>query len=259
MAPKLSVVIATTNEEDCIRDCLESVKWADEIFVALDDRCNDGTEAICREYTDRVVRHEYETYALQLNWAFPHLSHPWIFVIDADEQVTPELAEHIKEVIEKDPPEYNGFEMLRLSYFLGRRIRYCGWQNEYVPRLFRQGRVQYQEKRIHAGPIVDGVVGRIEGPLLHYTYSSLAEFVDVLNDYTTRGAEDALERGKKAAWYNVTLRPILRFVRMYLFQLGFLDGKEGLLLCSLGAFSVFSKYAKLWELQRKERNRAVGD
>jgi len=202
MAPKLSVVIATKNEEDCIRDCLESVKWADEIFVVLDDeRCNDGTEAICLEYTDRVVRHEYEAMGSQLNWAFPQLSNPWSFLIDADERVTPELAEQIKAVIAKDAPEYNGFEMLRVSHFLGRRIRYCGWQNEYIPRLFRQGAVRYQERRIHAAPIVEGRVGRIEGTLLHYTYSSLAQFVDVLNDYTTRGAEDALERGKKAAWY----------------------------------------------------------
>jgi len=257
MAPKLSVVIAATNEEDCIRDCLESVKWADEILVVLDDRCNDGTEAICREYTDRVVRHQFEAYALQLNWAFPHLSHPWIFVIDADERVTPELAARIREVVAEDPPEYNGFEMLRRSYFLGRLIKHCGWQREYVVRLFRRGTGEYPERQTHGRPEVSGRVGRINEPMLHYTYSTLAEFIDVVNDYSTRGAADALRRGKRGAWYNVTLRPILRFVRMYLFQLGFLDGKEGLLLCSLGAFSVFSKYAKLWELQRKDANRAV--
>ena len=136
--PKLTALIPCRNESVNIRDCLESVKWADEIFV-VDSFSTDDTLDICREYTDRIIQHEYVNSAAQKNWAIPQATHSWVLIVDADERVPPDLADEIRRIVADDGPR-DGYYLKRRSYFLGRLIHYSGWQHDRVLRLFRRDR-----------------------------------------------------------------------------------------------------------------------
>lgn len=253
MGEKLTALIVAGNESDKIRGCLESVRWADEILVVVDSRSDDGTEQICRQYTDRVLRHEYRDCGTQKNWALPQATHPWVFVIDADEVATPELQKKIRDILSGQPPPYDGYYVRRRSFFLGKRIDHCGWERDYVLRLFKSDKGRYQEgRRVHAKVVLEAPTARLNESLLHYTYNSMTEYFEVFARYTSWAAEDLKHRGRSAGWHNLALRPLARFMKMYLLRRGFLDGKEGFVLCCLAAMSVFTKYVKLWEMQRED-------
>jgi len=248
-SPKtLTVLTLVPNAADRIRRCLESVRWADDIFCVVDPNTVDGSDAVAREYTDHVVVHEYVNAAAQRNWALPQITTEWTLVLDADEWVSDELRARIQAVI-ADSNSLDGYEIRRLSYFFGKRIRYCGWHRDYNVRLFRTRKGRYLPRRVHSHVVVDGPVGRIDEPMYHDTYRNFDEYFRTFQRFTTWGAEDLWERGKRTNVLDLTLRPMLRFVKMYFIRRGFLDGYHGLVLCGLAAFSVFTKYAKLWYLQ----------
>ena len=250
MRKPLSILIPTFNEEQNIRDCLESVKWADEIFV-VDSFSQDGTLDICREYTDRIVQHEYVNSATQKNWAIPQTAHEWVMIVDADERVSPELVESIEEVLE-NPAMYDAFYVKRESFFLDKLIKHAGWERDYVLRLFNKTRGRYQDREVHACIEVEGAQGYLKGPLWHYTYRSLDQYFEKFNRYTRWAAGDLETAGRHATWTNLALRPFMRFLKMSILRRGFLDGTHGLVLSMLAAFSVFMKYARLWERELQE-------
>ncbi len=255
MADTITVLVPTFNEEDNIRDCLESVKWADDIFV-VDSFSTDRTLEIAREYTDHVVQHEYVNSATQKNWAIPQVASEWVMVVDADERVTPELRARIRDILENGT-EYDGFYIRRMTTFFGKLIRHCGWHKDYLVRLWRRGKGRYEDLEVHADVIVDGKVGKINEYLTHNTYRSFDDYLEKFGRYTTWSANDLHKRGKRATVLNLTLRPLWRFIHMYIIRHGFMDGKHGLILCILAGFNVFMKYAKLWRLQQergKERS-----
>jgi glycosyltransferase involved in cell wall biosynthesis len=253
LARKLTVLVPTGNEEANLRACLESVKWADELFV-VDSFSTDRTLEIAEEFGARVVQHEYVNSAAQKNWAIPQASHDWVFVLDADERVPPELAEEIRGALAlPDSERAAAYSVRRRTFFFGREIRHCGWETDSVIRLFDKRRAGYPEMWVHANMDVNGPVGRFRGRLLHYTYTSMEQYFEKFGRYTTWSAKDLAERGRRATLLNLLARPLCRFLKMYLLRLGFLDGLPGAVLCGLAACSVFTKYAKLWEMQRKER------
>ncbi len=153
---KISVTIITGNEEDNIRECLESVKWADEIIV-VDSESSDKTVEIAKEYTDKVFIHKWEGYASQKNYALNLATNDWILSIDADERVTPDLAE---EMINSSLDQHNGYKIRRENYFIGKKITGCGWGNDYQVRLFKKNRTKLSNRLVHEGFIVDGSVSR---------------------------------------------------------------------------------------------------
>jgi glycosyltransferase involved in cell wall biosynthesis len=246
--PKLTVIVPCKNEERNIRDCLASVKWADEILV-VDSGSTDRTMEIAREYTDRILEHEYVNSATQKNWAIPQAANPWVMVIDCDERATPELQEEIQELM-KGTPESDGFLILRKNWFFGAEINHCGWDRDAVLRLFRRDVSRYQNRRVHANVIVDGKVGRLRGKLEHHTYHSFDQFLEKFRRYTTWSALDLEARGKRPTIVNLTLRPLWRFFKMYVLRQGFRDGRAGLILCAISAYGVFVRYARLWILLR---------
>jgi glycosyltransferase involved in cell wall biosynthesis len=250
MAHTLTVIVPTFNEEDNIRECLESVQWADDIFV-VDSFSTDRTLEIAREFTDHVVQHEYVNSATQKNWAIPQVESDWVMVVDADERVTPALRARIQGVLENGA-DVEGFQIRRTTTYFGRVIRHCGWHKDYLVRLWRNGKGRYEDLEVHADVLVDGKVGRIEEPLMHHTYRSMADYMERFDRYTTWSANDLYNRGKSASWSDLTLRPLWRFFRMYILRRGFLDGKHGFVLCAFAASSVFAKYAKLWERRLRE-------
>ncbi len=252
MAETITVLIPTYNEENNIRDCLESVKWADDIFV-VDSFSTDSTLEIAREYTNHIVQHEYVNSATQKNWAIPQAQNDWIMVIDSDEQVTPELRSRIQDILENGT-KYDGFRIKRMTTFFGKLIHHCGWHTDYLVRLWRRGKGHYKDLEVHADVIVDGEVGTIDEYFLHHTYTSFPQYLEKFGRYTTWAANDLYKQGKRASISNLTIRPLWCFIHMYIIRRGFLDGKYGLVLCVLAAFYVFMKYAKLWDRRRQDKH-----
>jgi len=241
----LSVLITTYNEAENLPACLESVGWADEVLV-VDSGSTDATAAVARQFGAGWIVHPYESAARQKNWALPQLRHAWVLVLDADERVSAELAAEIRAVVAADGPQ-DGYYLQRTSFFLGHRIRHCGWDRDAILRLFRAGRGRYDDRMVHELLALDGRSGTLRGALFHYTYRTLADYLERLGRYTARGAADLRRAGKRASLGALLLRPPARFCRMYFLQHGWLDGIPGLMLCTLAAFSVWLKYARLFE------------
>jgi glycosyltransferase involved in cell wall biosynthesis len=253
---KLTVIIPTFNEETNIRECLASVSWADEVVV-VDSFSTDSTVEICRELGATIFEHEYVNSASQKNWILPRVSNNWVLIVDADERVTEPLREEIACLLEGGP-KCDGYWIRRKNRFFGRVIRFCGWQRDKVLRLFNRDKGRYEEKHVHAEVGISGTTGLLSGHLLHDSYGSFSSYLTKLDRYTDWGAQDVAERGESRVVARLVLRPPARFLRMYVLQLGFLDGLEGFVLCVLAATSVFIKYAKLWRILRVGSDRSEG-
>jgi len=243
-----ALVICCSNEAT-IRDCLDSVRWCDEILVVIDPRSTDATGGIVREYTGRVYENIFTSDGLQRNFAIPKASCEWVFVVDSDEIITPELRDDILARL-RDSGGFDAFNVRRIAFFLGKPMRRCGWGREDQLRLFRRDKGRYDSRRIHAAVDVIGRVGHIRSVMLHNTVRDLTGYLARFNDFTTWTAADLRDKGRRATLCSLVLRPALRFMKLYLLKLGFLEGTRGLLLCGFAAFNVFAKYAKLWELRQ---------
>ncbi|MEP0822005.1 MAG: glycosyltransferase family 2 protein [Ignavibacterium sp.] len=245
---RVSVIVITRNEERNIRDCLSSARWADEIIV-VDSGSSDGTVAAAREFSDKVFERPWEGFGASKNFALSQARNDWVFWLDADERVTPELAEEI-ELSLSGQTDMVGFSVPRKAFFLGTWIRHCGWYPGRVVRLFRRDKAVFSNDRVHERLIVDGPVAELKSDLLHYTDPSLEHYFTKFNRYTSLAAEDLAGKGRRTGIGRMLLNPVWTFFRMYFLRLGFLDGMPGLILCMLSAGYVFTKYAKLWERTR---------
>ncbi|MCX5801171.1 MAG: glycosyltransferase family 2 protein [Candidatus Eisenbacteria bacterium] len=248
MREKLSVIIPTFNEAHNIAACLDSVLWADEVIV-VDSFSTDSTAQICKNYGVRIFDHEYVNSASQKNWVLPQVSHTWVLIVDADERVTERLRDEILGLLEGGPG-CDGYWIRRRNCFMGREIRHCGWERDKVLRFFDRTKGRYEEKHVHAEIALRGRAGFLGAHLLHDSYRDFSAYLTKLDRYSDWGAQDAAKGGRGRVVEKLLLRPPARFVRMYVFRLGFLDGIQGFMLCSLAAVSVFMKYAKLWKLTR---------
>jgi len=248
--PGLTAIVTTLSEQNCIGDCLASLAFADEILV-VDSFSEDCTVEIARQLGAKVLQHEYRSPAAQKNWAIPQAKHDWVLIVDADERVTPELSEEVKAVI-SDQAAADGYEIRRRNFFLGREIRYSGWQNDWVLRLFRQRCGRYAERQVHEQLMVEGKVGKLRGRLLHHSYRSLDDYWRKLRRYADWNAAEASKRGAPApgALY-LLVHPLLRFCKAYLLQGGFLDGGPGLVVSLLTAISAAAKDLRIWEQQSR--------
>jgi glycosyltransferase involved in cell wall biosynthesis len=248
--PKLTVLIPCKDEIHHIRACIDSVRSvADEILVA-DSGSTDGTLDIVRGLSGcRVVQREYINSADFKNWAILQASHEWILVVDADERVTPQLAEEIRNLL-AFPTQYNGYSIRRDNFFLGHSICHCGWNTARLVRLFRRDGSRYQMRRVHANVVVSGgSVGDLHHPLVHHTALDLDRFVDKQQRYATWAALDAYDAGKRASWIRLLTHAPLKFLQLYLLRGGWLDGRAGVVVCGLAAWYTFLKDAKLWAMR----------
>jgi glycosyltransferase involved in cell wall biosynthesis len=247
-----SVLVITRNEERNIRECLESVAWADEIIV-VDAQSVDKTAEIARQHTDHVFVTEWLGYAGAKNFALSKASRRWVLWLDADERMPEDLAAEIQSIIAADSGQYAGYEVARRAYFLGKWIKHCGWYPGYVVRLFTKEGAKFNESRVHEKIELRGQIGRLQHDLLHYTDNDLFHYFSKFNNYTSLAADDLVSKGKSFSLYDVLIRPPIFFLRMYLLRLGFLDGMQGFILCVLSAAYVFTKYAKLWEKKARKK------
>jgi glycosyltransferase involved in cell wall biosynthesis len=245
----LTVITITLDEERNIVECLDSVRWADQIVV-IDSGSKDRTTELAKRFTPDVYSITWEGYGHARNLALDHAAGEWILWLDADERVPAELAKEIRELVEKDEPGYNGYSVARRAYFLGKWIKHCGWYPSRVVRLFRKERGRFNETRVHERLELEGNVGLLRNDLLHYTDLSLQQYLAKFNKYTSLAAEEMAANGKPYRVWDLLVRPPFIFVKMYVLRLGFLDGVHGFILSVLSSAYVFSKYAKLWELER---------
>jgi len=245
----LSAVIITRNEEANIARCLKSVKWADDIVV-MDSSSIDRTVEIAKEHDARVFTVDWQGFGAAKQEGVDKAVSEWVLSIDADEEVSEQLADEIRKAIEHST--YDGYYIGRRTNFLGRWIYHCGWSDS-VLRLFRKDRGRFDGATVHERIIIDGEAGHLNGELYHYSYPTLESYFEKFNRYTTLGAEQAFAQGKTANWLDIVIRPPVSFVKHYISKQGFRDGLEGFTISALSSVAVLVKYAKLRDLRRKER------
>jgi glycosyltransferase involved in cell wall biosynthesis len=243
-APRLTVTVITWNEEERLRRCLDSVTWADELVV-VDAGSEDKTVQIARSFTDHVIVRPWDGFAPQKNFALARATGDWILSLDADEEVSPELAEEIRRVIAA--PTADGYAVPRRNIFWGRWMRHGLLYPDWQVRLFRRDRGRFVERQVHESVTVDGAVARLAGALVHRSYRDVADFLTRTNRYTTLAAEEWVRSGRPARATDLVLRPLARFLSMYVVHGGWLDGWRGFLLAVLYAYYVFVRSAKVWE------------
>ncbi|MBI2569905.1 MAG: glycosyltransferase family 2 protein [Candidatus Schekmanbacteria bacterium] len=247
----ISAVIITKNEADRIGRCLASLRFAAEVIV-VDSGSTDGTVELATSLGARVVHHDWLGYGPQKNYAISLATQPWTLSIDADEEVTPALAQALRQRLgEEVPPRVAGFRMRRQLVFAGRRLRF-GRSVNYPVRLFRTHCGTFDAVTIHESLRVDGDVASLRGTLLHHSYRSLSDYLTTLNSFTSLTAQDKAARGCRVP-RGYALRLPWEIFHRYFLRLGVLDGRPGLQWCLLSAFYVYVKYAKLDELLSRPR------
>lgn len=251
----ISAVIATRNEENTIAECLESVKWADEIVV-IDDLSTDKTVEICTEFTSKIyVNDSKGSFHINKNLGIEKSKGEWILSIDADERVTTELSCEIRDIITKT--DNLGFYISRKNYFLGKWIRGNGWYPDYIIRLFRRG-VTTWPLEIHDVPKISrkDKVSYLDNHLIHLSYTSIEQYLEKFARYTTRLACEEFDKGvrvRRANFLSLFLfKPSFWLFRKYVFMRGYIDGFRGFFISVASAITIFMTYAKLWEIQSKK-------
>ena len=246
----LSIVLITRNAEHLLRRTLEAVSWADAILI-VDSGSTDGTRELAETMGAKVLlQTDWKGYGYQKSYALSKAEGDWILFLDADEVVDPKLAEQIQRVTKTDEGAA-GYAMLRVNYFCGDRLRFGNGRPDYVDRLFKRGKGSISDHRVHERVIVDGPVKRLQGELQHYTTESISHRVRKNDEYATTAAEELYRQGKRASMLQLLFLMPLSIFRDLVLKGGILDGKNGVIMAVTGAFYSFSKYAKLWELQKK--------
>jgi glycosyltransferase involved in cell wall biosynthesis len=243
---KLSVLLPVYNEEKKIVECLESIKWTDEILV-VDSYSNDRTVEITRKYGARVIQHEYINSAKQKNWAIPQCAYEWVLQIDADERLDDILQEEIKKIIQESPPDFDGYRINFKHHVLGKWMQSCGLYPEYHLRLFRRDAGRFADREVDAHVIVKGKVGTLSGHILHYGVDNLSQRLQPLDRYTKYEADEREKVGRKFSWFNLIIKPPLTFLYYFFYKGGFTEGYRGLIISYLKMDFIFWTYAKLWE------------
>jgi glycosyltransferase involved in cell wall biosynthesis len=249
-AMEISAVIITYNEERRLEDALKSLAGAVSEIVLVDCHSTDETIKIARRFTDRVFERAWTNFADQKNFADGQAAHSWILSLDADERVSPELRKELLNLRAADP-EVDAFSIPRQVYYLGRWVRHSGWYPERKLRLFRKAKAHWEGEYVHERLVVEGPIGKLRGPIHHFTYRNIHEHLARINTFSDLGAQKLYAEKKKARWYHLILLPFFRFVRAYFWKRGFLDGFPGLVISVLTGYAVFVRYAKLKEIWKR--------
>jgi glycosyltransferase involved in cell wall biosynthesis len=250
---KLSSVIIAKNEEKNIGRCIESQSGLmDEIIVIVDKKSTDSTADIVNQYPcTKLYIEEWKGYADTKKYAVSLAENDWIFWIDADEEITPELKLEIKQMLTTGFKS-DAYNVARKAFFLGKWMKHSGWYPSRVTRLFNRNSAEFTTSNVHEQLIVKGTTGELKNDLHHYTDSDIKHYFDKFNNYTTLAAEDLLLKNKKFRLTDITIRPLFLFIKMYIVRRGFMDGLQGFLLAVFSSLYVFTKYSKLWELRNRK-------
>jgi len=242
----VSVVIATRNEAANIAACIDSVRWADEILVVDHGSTDDTREQAERSGATVLLVPDAPTIGQLRNAAIARAQNRWVLVVDADERGTLDLEQAIRNAIAI--PACTAYRVPRKDFFLGEEIKHGGWEADRPVRFF-DSVLRYDERRVHEHVVTSGEASRLDGFLLHYPYASMDVYFEKFVRYSRWWAEDQMRKGRHASIAAVIFKPPARFISMFVFRLGFLDGARGVVLAALAAASVCAKYVRLWALQ----------
>ena len=250
MATPITVLIPCKDEMPNIEACIASFKdVADEILVA-DSGSTDGTLELLRRRGDvRIIERDYRCWSDFNNWAIPQAKHEWVLLVDADERVSPELAEDIRRLksTELATTSFDAFSMVRRNYFHAQAVRSWGRHSDSVKRLFRRS-CRWAKRRTHSTlEVSDSKTEFLKTAFDHHTFRTMKHFLDKQQRYGQWNAEELWDRGQRATAWHLVCRPVIRFMRDYFMRGGFLDGKVGLIIACTAAYTVFVKFATLWE------------
>jgi len=251
MPKTLSVALITQNEAANLPGTLASVHWAHEIVI-VDSGSTDATVAIAQSFGARIFEEPWTGFAAQKNSAIGHATGDWILSLDADEEVSPELAREIQALVGGEPA-FSAYRIPRLNHFLGRPLRHGGYWPDPKLRLFRRGAARFQNQPIHETMQADGPVGLLKSHLIHHCYPTIDDYREHMDRYSTIAARALVESGRAGrsrVWlfWNARLNPAATFLYNYIFRLGFLDGREGLLQHLNHSAYIRAKYEKAWSL-----------
>ncbi len=248
---KISVVIITGNEENNIKDCLKSATWADEIIV-VDSESTDKTVELVKGFTDKIYIQKWLGHSAQKTLAIGYAKNEWVVSLDADERFTKALAD---ETLNYDlqNTKFDAFKIRRENYFLGKKINYCGWGNDYQLKLFRKSKTTLNNRMVHEDFIVDGQISQLNNSIIHYSYKNLKDGFNKINEYSSLEAEEKNKR-KKITTLRIVLYPIVAFIQHYFLRSGFRDGKHGLMISLMHAITKLQVQMKIWEIQNRYKS-----
>jgi glycosyltransferase involved in cell wall biosynthesis len=241
--PRLSAIVIAKNEAANIAECLDGLAFCDERIV-VDGGSTDDTVRLAEGKGARVISHRWQGFGPQKNFALMLAGGDWVLSIDADERVTPALAQQIRDAIATN--RAIAYRFPRQSYFCGRRMRHSGWSPDYVLRLFRRGHARFSDDLVHERVICEGPVARLSQPLIHHPVLRLEDALSRMDRYSTAGAEMLVESGRRVSFMTGIVRGFWTFIRTYFLRAGFLDGREGFLLAVANAEGTYYRYMKAW-------------
>jgi glycosyltransferase involved in cell wall biosynthesis len=247
----LTLVVITRDAGERLADCLNSVRFASQTLV-VDSGSADNTAEIAHRCGAQVIEHAWLGFGPQKNFAVGQAANDWVLCLDADEFLSPELAESIRAALPN--AEFNAYEMARRNRFLGRWLAHGEGYPDWNLRLFDRRHARWSDDAVHEHVLIAGKVGRLGGDLMHKSGESLGDYLTKQNRYTTLQAEALLARGERFSATRMIVSPIVRFLRFYILRGGFLDGVAGLVHISIGCFNSFTKYAKLRALELAKRD-----
>lgn len=246
----VSVVIIARNEEENMEDCLKSALWADEIIV-LDDNSTDNTVSISKRYTDKVSSRKMDIEGRHRNYAYSLAKNNWVLSLDADERITPELAEEVSSLLKGEMKD-KAYTIPIKSYLGKRWIRYSGWYPAAKVRLFDKRSFKYEEAEVHPRVFIDGSCGHLTKDIVHYSYRDFHEYFQSLNNQTTLEAKKWFKERRKIGVLKSSRKFVDRFLKSYIVKQGYKDGYLGLMISfGTGLYQVMS-YAKYWEMLENE-------
>jgi glycosyltransferase involved in cell wall biosynthesis len=247
----LSVILITKNEEANLKDCLESVSFADEIIV-VDSQSSDKTQEIARSFGAKLeITSDWPGFGPQKNRALNLATQDWVLSIDADERVTPELKQEILATM-ASANAADCYAIPRSSWYCGRFMKHSGWYPDYVDRLFKRGSAKFSDHLVHERLLPTGSSGKLNNHFLHYSYRDFSQVLKKVDVYSSAAAQQAFKQGKKGGLGEALIHGFWAFFRTYVLRRGFLDGKHGLALAISNAATSYYKYLKLWQLQNKK-------
>ncbi len=244
---KITAIIPTLNEEIHIEAAIKSVSFADEIIV-IDSYSTDNTVSLAEKHKVKIIKRKFDDFSSQKNYAIVQAKHPWIYILDADERVTPAVEKEILEAV-KNPKDKVGFYVRRSFYFAGKKIKYSGWQRDKVIRLFLKENCKYSGV-VHETIKTSGELGFFKNKIDHFGYKNYNHFISKIHQYGELKAKELHTKGKTVNAFHVLIKPPFRVFTHFVLRKGFLDGYAGLMLSITQGYAVLTRYIKLWLLNR---------
>lgn len=246
---KISALAITLNEAEVIENFVKSLWFADEIII-VDSFSTDATVALASQHEKvKVVKRKFDNFSEQKNFAISQATNDWVVFFDPDEEITKAMADEVLKTLAT--PKAIAYFVKRELYFMGKRIKYSGFQTDWVIRIFNKNHCSYDGNLVHETLDANGATAKLKTRLPHHTYKNFDDYTGKLHRYSALQARMLYDKGKKPNLFHFLFRPCYRFWHQYILRLGILDGKEGFILAYINAFSVFKRYVNLWLLYRR--------